>query len=86
MKQDISINRARLLTAVNGDWSAYVTTQQIIPWAAPPGCPNEPIVVTTTDFDLLRHDVHVLLHASQPPRKRSRPSRASSSPLETPPK
>lgn len=57
-----TVNRARLLAVVNGDWSPYQTVQRVAVHTGTMA--GETLESVETDFDLLRHDIHVLCHAS----------------------
>jgi hypothetical protein len=55
-----TLNRERLLSVVNGDWSPYITSTPVTTWGVGQ-TQNMTYLDTKTDWDLLRHDIHVLL-------------------------
>lgn len=62
---DPRINIARLLEVVNGNWEPYIRRSQVChaplgPWQIQPALVVHDVAYT--DVDLLRHDIHVLLH------------------------
>jgi hypothetical protein len=59
--------RDRLLSVVNGNWEPYIRRSKVChaplgPWQIQPALVVHE--VATTDFDLLRHDIHVAVYAA----------------------